>query len=66
MRSSSCRIGATVRLPGVLLLSYCRNTLLDNSLATSGFLQWAADRGVGVINASPVGMGLLTEVCVCM
>ncbi len=41
-------------------LTYCHWTLLDQSLASSGFLEWAAQRNVGVINASPLAMGLLT------
>ena len=41
------------------VLSYCRLTLQDSSL-TNEFSYYKA-RGVALINASPVGMGLLTE-----
>ena len=42
-------------------LTYCHNTLLDRTLVTSGFLEWAGQAGIGIVNGSPVGMGLLTE-----
>lgn len=47
--------------PGVVetILSFCRYELNDHSLA--GLLPLCRGRGVGVINASPTGMGLLTE-----
>jgi len=41
------------------ILSYCRYALNDSSLAA--MLPDLAGRGVGVINASPTGMGLLTN-----
>lgn len=41
------------------ILSYCRYALNDNSLAE--LLPTLSERGVGVINASPTGMGLLTN-----
>lgn len=46
--------------PGALdtLLSYCHHTLLDDTLV--GLLPAAAAAGVGVMNASPFSMGLLT------
>jgi len=40
-------------------LSFCRYTLNDTALAT--LLPYLAEKEVGVINASPTGMGLLTE-----
>jgi L-galactose dehydrogenase len=47
--------------PGTVetILSFCHYELNDTSLEP--LLPWLADRGVGVINASPTGMGLLTE-----
>ena len=47
--------------PGVVetILSFCRYELNDHSLAD--LLPLCRGRGVGVINASPTGMGLLTE-----
>jgi len=46
--------------PGVVeaILSFCHYELNDNSLA--GILPLCRERDVGVINASPTGMGLLT------
>lgn len=41
------------------VLSYCRYALTDTALAAE--LPWLRAQGVGVINASPLGMGLLTE-----
>jgi L-galactose dehydrogenase len=41
------------------ILSFCRYELNDDSLES--LLPYLADRGVGVINAAPTGMGLLTE-----
>lgn len=40
------------------VLSYCRYSLADTALAAE--LPWLHAQGVGVINASPLGMGLLT------
>lgn len=47
--------------PGVVetVLSFCRYELNDTGLAS--ILPYLRDKGVGVINASPTGMGLLTE-----
>jgi len=42
------------------VLTYCRATLFDRSLLGSP-LQFFKDRGVAVINASPVSMGLLSH-----
>jgi L-galactose dehydrogenase len=47
------------RAPLDTVLSYCRYTLLDREL-----LRWVPrfdDRAIGVINASPLAMGLLSE-----
>ncbi len=46
--------------PGVVgaILSFCHYELNDDSLA--GLLPFCQARGVGVINAAPTGMGLLT------
>jgi L-galactose dehydrogenase len=41
-------------------LSYCHGCLCDTSLADSGTLAYLNERGIGVINASPLCMGLLT------
>lgn len=41
------------------ILSFCHYALNDTSLEP--LLPYFAERGVGVINASPTGMGLLTE-----
>ena len=41
------------------VLSYCHNTLVDTSL--QGLLPYLQQKGVGVINASPMAMGLLTK-----
>lgn len=41
------------------ILSYCRYALHDNSLKS--ILPELQSKGVGVINASPTGMGILTE-----
>jgi len=40
-------------------ISFCRLTLADDSLAASGTLAALAGAGVGVVNASPLAMGLL-------
>lgn len=47
--------------PGVVetVLSFCHYEMNDTSL--EAYLPYFRDRGVGVINASPTGMGLLTE-----
>jgi L-galactose dehydrogenase len=47
--------------PGVVetVLSFCHYELNDDSLG--GLISYFGERGVGVINASPTGMGLLTE-----
>lgn len=41
------------------ILSYCRYTLLDRAL--EAWLPFFTERRVGVMNASPLGMGLLTS-----
>jgi L-galactose dehydrogenase len=43
-----------------VVISYCHCTLLDTTLLT-GLQPVAERRGVGIINASPLGMGLLTD-----
>lgn len=45
------------RAPLDVILSYCHYTLQDTSLDT--LLPYLQEKGVGVINASPLGMGLL-------
>lgn len=47
--------------PGLVetVLSFCHYALNDDSLAT--LLPFFRERGIGVINAAPTGMGLLTE-----
>lgn len=47
--------------PGTVetILSFCHYALNDTSL--TALLPYCADRGLGVINAAPTGMGLLTE-----
>lgn len=53
--------GVIDRVPkGVVetILSFCHYELNDNSLAS--LLPYCGERGIGVINASPTGMGLLT------
>jgi L-galactose dehydrogenase len=47
------------RAPADVILSYCHYTLTDSSLDT--LLPYLAGKGVGVINASPLGMGLLGD-----
>ncbi|EOO61929.1 hypothetical protein IKE_05831 [Bacillus cereus VD196] len=42
-----------------LILSYCQYTLFNKTLIHH--LQWFDEQGVGVINASPFAMGLLTK-----
>lgn len=41
-----------------VVLSYCHHTLLDNTLASE--IPWLDEQGVGVLNASPLAMGLLS------
>ncbi len=41
------------------ILSYCRQTLLDQSLAHE--IPWLAEKGIGIINGSPLSMGLLSS-----
>jgi aryl-alcohol dehydrogenase-like predicted oxidoreductase len=41
------------------ILSYCRCSLNDTAL--TGVLPWLGEKGVGVINASPLSMGLLSD-----
>ena len=48
---------SSVRIDSVL--SYCRLSLYDSSL--KDHFQFFQSKGVGLINASPVGMGLLTK-----
>ncbi|MCL6489456.1 MAG: aldo/keto reductase [Alicyclobacillus mali] len=43
-----------------VVLSYCHYTIIDNSL--SNLVPKVKAKGVGLVNASPLGMGLLTEV----
>ncbi len=47
--------------PGVVetILSFCRYELNDTALAS--LLPYLQEKGIGIINASPTGMGLLTE-----
>jgi L-galactose dehydrogenase len=47
--------------PGVVetILSFCHYELNDTSL--EDLIPYLSDKGVGIINASPTGMGLLTE-----
>jgi L-galactose dehydrogenase len=47
------------RAPVDTILSYCRYSLNDTAL--EGLLPFLGERGVGIINASPLSMGLLTE-----
>ena len=47
------------RAPVDTVLSYCHYTLQNRTLG--GWLPFFADHGVGVLNASPLAMGLLTE-----
>ncbi len=54
--------GARVRgIPIASCLTYCHYTLQDRTLLSSGFLDWAAAGGLGVLNASPLAMGMLTQ-----
>ena len=47
--------------PGIVetILSFCHYELNDNSLET--LIPYLGDKKIGIINASPTGMGLLTE-----
>jgi L-galactose dehydrogenase len=47
------------QLPVDTVLSYCHYTLNDSSLVT--LLPYLQEKGAGIINASPLAMGLLTE-----
>ncbi|MFG1922907.1 aldo/keto reductase [Cryptosporangium sp. NPDC048952] len=47
------------RVPVDTVLSYCHYTLQNSTL--SEHLPFFADRGIGVLNASPLSMGLLTD-----
>ena len=42
-------------------LSYCRYALNDRTLHASGYWEATQRLGVGVVNASPISMGLLTK-----
>lgn len=42
-----------------VILSYCHHTLIDNTLANE--VPWLDEQGVGVLNASPLAMGLLSS-----
>jgi len=42
-------------------LSYCHYALNDTTLASSGFIDFCAERDVALINASPISMGLLVD-----
>lgn len=55
------RDGLLRAAPGVVdtILSFCHYELNDTTL--EGLLPLCRERGIGVINASPTGMGLLTE-----
>jgi L-galactose dehydrogenase len=71
-KQGKCRFVGMTGLPLVVLkravescdldviISYCHFTLLDTTLV-GDLLPIAVRRGVGVINASPLGMGLLTD-----
>mmetsp|Transcript_24359 Transcript_24359/g.53189 ORF Transcript_24359/g.53189 Transcript_24359/m.53189 type:complete len:397 (-) Transcript_24359:260-1450(-) len=41
-------------------LSYCHYTMHDTSLVSSGYVELCASKGVALLNASPLSMGLLT------
>lgn len=71
-KQGKCRFIGMTGLPLVVLkraveacnldvtISYCHCTLLDTTLLTD-LLPVTERRGVGIINASPLGMGLLTD-----
>eukprot|EP00908_Phaeocystis_cordata_P024612 Transcript_707.p1 GENE.Transcript_707~~Transcript_707.p1 ORF type:complete len:401 (+),score=181.86 Transcript_707:43-1203(+) len=42
-------------------LSYCHYALNDTSLVSSGFVDFCTARGIALINASPISMGLLMD-----
>ncbi len=42
-----------------VILSYCHHTLLDQTLAQE--VPWLQQQGVGILNASPLSMGLLSS-----
>eukprot|EP01119_Soliformovum_irregulare_P020889 TRINITY_DN6836_c0_g1_i1.p1 TRINITY_DN6836_c0_g1~~TRINITY_DN6836_c0_g1_i1.p1 ORF type:complete len:189 (-),score=36.31 TRINITY_DN6836_c0_g1_i1:63-629(-) len=42
-------------------LSYCHYTLHDRSLVTSDYMTFMKSRGIDVLNASPISMGLLSS-----
>jgi L-galactose dehydrogenase len=44
-----------------LILSYCHTTMYDSTL--THLIPKLRDKGIGIINASPLGMGLLTNAC---
>jgi L-galactose dehydrogenase len=46
-------------VPLDVVLSYCHYTLLDDGLAAEA--RWLGRQGVGVLNASPLAMGLLSS-----
>ncbi|BAM80572.1 hypothetical protein, conserved [Cyanidioschyzon merolae strain 10D] len=43
-----------------VVLSYCHGCLCDTSLRDSGVLAYLREQNIGVLNASPLSMGLLT------
>jgi len=47
-------------VPLTTCISYSRYNLHDDSLASSGTLAFLRSKGIGVINAAPISMGLLT------
>ncbi|XP_023937470.2 uncharacterized protein LOC112045507 [Bicyclus anynana] len=47
------------RVPIATVLSYAKSTLIDNRL--QDYVSYFKSRGVGIINAAPTGMGLLTN-----
>ena len=42
-------------------LSYCHYSMNDTTLVSSGFVAFCEQRGVALINASPIAMGLLMD-----
>ena len=46
-----------------VVLTYCKYTLNDTELLD--YLSWFQEQGIGVINASPFAMGLLTDLGTC-
>lgn len=42
-----------------VVLTYCRACMYDNSLAE--YISYFKEKGIGIINASPIGMGLLSN-----